>query len=188
MPGALVNNSGTTITSGPVGSPITLGALGWTPQVGNWLYVGIRLSGNASATQPTVTDNINGTYTALGTWLLDGGGATSHGEVWKVQVATASAPAITFSWTGGNAGYTVIVWEVSGTTGENVASASGNDAVPTGGSVSPSGAGILFLWTESITNAQTFTSPLDNAAGNAMTIDVPAAGSFRLSLSHRAGA
>lgn len=187
MPGALVNNSGSTFTSGPVASPVTFAALSWTPAVGNTLYVGIRLSGNASATQPSVSDNINGSYTALGTWVLDGGAATSHGEVFKRTVVTATAPAITFSWTGGNAGYTVVVWEVSGTTGEVVASGSGNSATPIGGSVSPSGAGIIFLFTETATSAMTFTSALDNSGGNAMTIDAPPSGTFRASLSHRAG-
>lgn len=185
MTAAHVNSDN--FTSGAVGSPIVLGPLSWTSTPGNRIYVGVRLSGNASAAQPTVS-TVDGALAALGTWQADGGAGTSHGEVFVRTVTLGIAHSVTISWTGGNAGYTVVVWEVSGTTGEVVAQASGSSTLPSSGPVSPSVAGILYHFTESITNAQTFTSPLDNSGGNAMTMDEPPSGSLRASLSHRSEA
>lgn len=173
-------NSGN-FTAGLSASPITTAAIGWTPAIGNVLYAWLRLASNAAANSPAVSDSVNGAYTAISSFLIDGGTGQSHAGLFKNTVTAATAPTFTFSWAGGNASYTLVIIEVNGQTGEIVAIASGSSATPTGGSVSPTGAGLLIVLAAPVVTNMTWSNALDNAGGAAMTIHQPASGSLRAS-------
>lgn len=179
MAAAYVNSGN--FTAGSSSSPLTTGTLGWTPAVGNVLYAMLRLGNNASATSPSLSDSVNGSYTALGSWVQDGGSGVSHAQWFKVTVGTATAPTFTFSWTGGAATYTLLIVEVSGGAAETLGSAgTGSSTTPTCGNVVASGAGLLLAGYASVATQQTYSSALDNSGGGSMTIRQPAAGTLRM--------
>lgn len=113
-------------------------------------------------------------------WTADGGAGTSHAQWWQASgifAAGTSVTTITVVWAGGNTANTLTVYEFSGfdttTPSASTTAAAGNSATPTCNSISPSGSGYLLAGYSCPTTAQTWSSALDNAAGNAMTITQP---------------
>lgn len=136
---------------------------------------------------------IGNAWSALGTWTADGGAATSHAQflhATNVLAASGSAVTLTVVWGGGNTGFTLgcvgITGAATGATPEVVGTvAAGTGTAPIAGSVTSAVGGVLLGGFSTVTTAQTYSSGLDNAAGSALTQQVPASGTYRVFVGSR---